>query len=463
MSIRTRGTSNYPKPSYNIETWSAPNVNLNASILGLPEENDWVLLASYTDRSLLRGFLSLKIHDRMDRYAPRFKYCELVVNNQYMGVYLFGEKIKRDSLRLNIASLKQSDNSGEELTGGYIWKIDDENNQGWISSIAPPFATTQQIKFQYEYPSSSDITPVQKAYIKAYVDSFEAALNSPNFQDTTIGWRKYGAVNSFIDFMIVNEFTRNYEAYRQNVYMYKDKSKKMRPGPLWGFDMALWNTTWCQTDRDTGWCYNFNSVCSNEAQLIPFWWNKLITDTAFVRELKCRYTDLRKPGQTLDTTRIFNTIDSIVTVLTAQSAIARNFTKWPIWGVNIINEPTPMATNYTDEIKNLKTYIRKRTIWLDSKWLSPGCAGAASTYDMDSEPLVVVYPNPTHEKFQVQLTLHQNLPLKIVLYNLQGNLIREFTTNHSEAIIDVSSYPRGVYFVKIQSERLHTIRKVIVD
>jgi hypothetical protein len=132
------------------------------------------------------------------------EHCELVVNGSYQGVYLFGEKIKKKAGRLDLATLKITDNSGIELTGGYIWKIDD-GTALWTSAFAPPYATTQQIKFVIDYPDAGDITPAQTSYIKAYVDSFETAMNASNFQDTALGWRRYGAVNAFVDYMIMNE------------------------------------------------------------------------------------------------------------------------------------------------------------------------------------------------------------------------------------------------------------------
>ena len=307
VGIKLRGnviTQSYPKKSYSIETWSAPNVNLDTALLGMPTENDWVLLASYPDRSLLRTTLSFSLHEKMGRYAPRIRYCEVILNNQYQGIYTFGEKIKHDLNRVNISTLTSSDNSGVNLTGGYIWKIDDEVGAGWTSGYTPPFATTQQFKFNYEYPSAGNITPAQGAYAKSFVDSFENALHAANFQDTALGWRQFAAVGSFVDFMIMQEVSRNNEAYRQNTFLYKDKSKKLRVGPLWNGELAYYNTSSCNSNVDTGWCYNLGGVCGTELKLAPFWWSKLATDTNFMDTLKCTYQNYRQPGNVLDTVKV---------------------------------------------------------------------------------------------------------------------------------------------------------------
>lgn len=450
IGVTLRGSSAYPKQSFTLETWSAPNTNMDTSLLGMPSENDWVLLSMYADRSLMRNVLSLHTHTNMGRYAPRMRYCELIVNNQYQGIYLLGETIKRDKNRLDLATLNIQDNFGDELTGGYIWKIDG-NGQGWISQFAPPYGTTQEIKFEYHIPKSSDITPVQRSYIQSYVDSFETALNSPSFQDTSIGWRRFGAVNGFADFIIINEVTKNFEAYRTNTYMYKDKLKKMRPSPLWNFDLALRNTASCNSSRDTGWTYNIGGICPSETKLAPFWWSKLMTDTALVKDLKCLYTDYRKPGNILDTTRMFAFIDSVSNYLNIQGAIGRNFTQWPIWGVPIVNEPTPMAGTHTQEVDNMKQFIRARLMWLDTKWLSLNCAAPLSTSSIDLSSSVSVYPNPVEDQLFISLSQYSSMQVHVQLSDIRGAVLYKNKLNTDRHEISLKDLSPGIYLLTVRN------------
>lgn len=466
IGIKLRGntiTQSYPKKSYTIETWSAPTISMDTSLLGMPSENDWVLLASYPDRSLLRTTLSFNLHERMGRYAPRMKFCEVIVNNQYQGIYTFGEKVKRDTGRVDIAKLTNIDNAGVNLTGGYIWKMDDEAGSGWTSAITPPYATTQQIKFNYEYPDAGAIIPAQEAYSKAYMDSFENAMNSANFQDTLLGWRNFGAEGSFIDFMIMQEVSKNNEAYRQNTFLYKDKSKKIRVGPLWNGELSWSNTVDCNTAKDTGWCYNFGGACGTEPKLPPFWWQKLSTDTKFMDSLKCTYSLYRKPGNALDTTVIFHFIDSVNTYLNAQNAVTRNFTLWPIWGVPVVNEPTPMATGYSQEIANLKAAIRKRLVWLDSKWSSTNCPWPLAVPSYDFDALVSIYPNPATDLISVTINENNQDQYNASLCNLQGTSLWSMNNLERTFSIDMKSYSSGIYFVRINSAGGTVIRKIVKE
>ncbi|MBL7765704.1 MAG: CotH kinase family protein [Chitinophagaceae bacterium] len=463
IGIKLRGTTGYPKQSYSIETWSAATVSLDTALLGMPSENDWVLLASYPDRSFVRNILSFKLHDQMGRYAPRMRHCEVIVNGQYAGIYEFGEKIKRTVNRLDLAKLTPADNFGENMTGGYIWKIDDEAGSGWVSSIAPPYATTQQINFIYEYPDAGDITPAQAAYAKSYVDSFETAMSATNFQDTSIGWRKFGAVNGFADFMIIQELSRNYEAYRINTYLYKDKSKKMRPGPTWGFETAWKNTVNCNSAKDTGWCYNFGGACGTEPKLPAFWWEKLTTDTAFSKEMKCAYINYRKPGNVLDTVNIFHIIDSVSALLNANGALTRNFTQWPIWAVPVVNEPTPMATDYAQEIAALKQFIVARLSWLDTKWVSLNCPNPVGLVQTDFSNSVQVYPNPANDIVQVEVEHSQLRLFTANVLSLQGQLLMSETTATGSCKFNIQHLPAGIYAIQIKSENGMTTRKLIKE
>lgn len=458
IGIRIRGASTTPKLSYSLETWVSNGVSLDTALLGMASDNDWVLLSSYNDRSLARTVLTNRLHENMSRYAPRMEHCELIVNGAYQGVYLFGEKIKRTAGRLDLSKLNVTDNSGSQLTGGYIWRLDD-GTPLWTSSFPPPYATTQQINFIIDYPDAADITPAQTNYIKAYVDSFENAMNASNFQDTLLGWRRFGAVNGFSDFIILNELAHNYDAYRNNYYMYKDRDKKLRPGPVWGFDLAWYNTTDCNASKDTGWCYNVGAVCGTLGKLPPFWWSKLTTDTAFMRNLKCEYKTYRMPGNILDTTKIFYVLDSVRTRLNANGALTRNFTQWPIWGVNLNNEPTPMASNYNEEIDALKQYIKKRLSWLDAQWAISNCPWPLGTENVSIENSFSVYPNPAGSEIQI---LHLNghpEEWNYAVMDLQGRSCIQGVSKEQRQQVRLSGLKPGFYLLRIQQNgQSHTVK-----
>jgi hypothetical protein len=463
IGIKLRGTTSDPKKSYNVETWlNVGGISKNVAMLGMPEENDWVLMAIYPDRSLLRDVTGCYIWEQMGYYSTRMRPVEVIINqgagDVYVGVYLFGEKIKRDSARVDMAHLLNTDNGGDEITGGYILKIDESSDGAWASNHLPPYASgAQTIEFHYDEPSDGDITSPQIAYIKGWVRGFEDSLASANYQDTTNGWRKYGANSRFRDYLIFNEVIKDNNAYRKNTYMYKDKLKKLRMGPVWGMEQAMYSTGDCNASDPTGFAYMYGQACNSSAYLPPFWWERLMTDTMFNRELKCRYTQLR--SSVLDTATIFHYIDSLNTYLNVTqgggTAQGRNFTKWPIFGVNLVNEPGGGPANYADEISRIKTFIKNRLDWLDTQWSTPGCTlGIAQL--LGDEENSYISPNPTTGNFTTHVILTKQTKVGVTVRNIQGAVVyqKNYTLGSGEHQMNHSleNLPSALYIVTVQQD-----------
>ncbi len=368
IGIELRGSSSqsFPQKPYGFETRDINGLPHDTMILGMPAQSDWILYAPYDDKTCMRNLLSYEIANKTGHYASRTKLCELVVDGQYQGIYVVMEKIKRDSMRCDVAKLDSNDLAGDSLTGGYIIKVDKTTGNGgagWTSAV--PSATGSSIFIQYHYPSEFNILPAQSAYIKSYVDSFETALNGPNFADPNIGYRKYASTGSFIDYFILDELSKNVDGYRISSYLHKDKNSKggkLKAGPAWDYNLAWWNANYCSGSVSTGWEYNFNVVCPGDGLQNPFWWAKFLQDPAYCTELRCRWNQLRQT--TLSVATMNHYIDSVAALL-AESQV-RHFTRWPILGVYTWPNPTPIPTTFAGEIQALKDWIVARTTWMDA-------------------------------------------------------------------------------------------------
>ena len=227
IGIEVRGSSSqtFPKKSFSVETIDSTGVSKNVSLLGMPSENDWILNASYTDKSFMRNVLSCQLAREMGNYGSRTRFVELVINDQYQGIYIFMEKIKRDANRVNVSKMTTADTIGDALTGGYILKMDKFTGAGGIgwTTLYPPTSGGANPFIQYEYPKAADILPQQENYIHAYVDSFENVLASSQFADPINGYAKYLDVNSAIDYFLINELARNNDGFKKSVFFYKNK------------------------------------------------------------------------------------------------------------------------------------------------------------------------------------------------------------------------------------------------
>ena len=362
IELHGNSTQGFPKKSFRIETRDSLGHDLDVSLLGLPETSDYVLGANFSDKTLMRNALTYELSRRLGQYASRTRFCEVFVDNTYQGVYTLTEKIKRGKKRVDVAKLTEADTTGLALTGGYIVKIDWNSSPGWYSPFSQPNSPNIYTYFQHEYPKWDEMQPAQTDYIRRYVDSFEVALKSPEFQDAESGWRRFGEETSFLDYLFINELSKNVDGYRLSTYFYKkrdDEGGKIKMGALWDFDLAWHNADYCDNWLASGWAFDINYVCQDAG--VPFWWERLMQDTLFIQNLACRWQSLRSGA--LSTDSIFATIDSMAAVV--QEAQARNFQLWPILGIYVWPNPGPLPDTYAGEVQKMKNWISDRLDWLD--------------------------------------------------------------------------------------------------
>lgn len=450
IEIRGQSSQSFPKKSYSIETRDNTGEDKNVSLLGLPEESDWVIYSPYSDKSLLRNVLTYILAGRMMTYAPRVVLCELIINNEYLGVVVFTERIKRDKNRVDINKLDPDENDGDDLTGGYIIKFDkgDPSEIGWTSPYKPIPNKSTVTNFLYHYPKPEDISPEQKVYIKNYITRFENALYASTYTDPELGYRQYIDTKSFIDQIIVNEVTRNVDSYRLSTYMYKDKDSKggkLAMGPVWDFNLAFGNANYCEGASTSGWAYDFNDHCPDDYWVNHFWWKRLMQDMSFRQELKDRYIHLRQGH--LSNESVISLIDS----LTAHIDMAkdRNFNKWNIlnqyiWPNNFV------GGTYQSEITYLKNWIMDRIEWLDVN------IGALTT--AVDEPVKNIsnnfYPNPTKDYIQID-PLSELLDDEVFIYDISGRLA--IHSKGSKRIGLAGLLKHGVYIIKARTIKNETL------
>ncbi len=460
IEIRGQSSQMFPMKSYSIELWNSSGSSVNRPLFGLPQESDWVLYAPYNDKTLMHNFLAYNMSNEMGNWAAHCRYVELILNGEYKGIYVFMEKIKRKTGRVNISSMSTSDNTGDAVTGGYIFSIDKEAN-GWFSQYA---AGSGIVQYSYVYPKESSITPEQKTYIKSYADSFENALHAGSYQDTAIGWRHFADEKTFIDYFIVNEVSRNVDGYRLSSYFYKDRNSKggkIKAGPVWDYDLAFRNADYCNGSNIDGWSYKFNSVCPTDFWQVPFWWDKFLSDSAFKNKLKCRWKDLR--ATTLSISHCYQVIDSIVN-FTAE-ARQRHFVQWPVLGEYVWPNPQPIPTSYEGEIQTLKQWLAARLDWIDKNLSNVGsCADYPG--DVNSSFLINTLPNPFKDGDYVIVQSKESQVLQVKVMDAAGRLMwyssYRLRAGNNYFRVPVTNWNGGIYFFEFKNEKGERVTKRVL-
>jgi len=427
IEIRGSTSQSFPKKSYGFETQNDDSENRNVPLLGLPEENDWVLYAPYSDKSLVRNILSYKLSRDLGHYAPRTKLCELVLNGEYRGVYVLTEKIKRDKNRVDIAKLNADEISGDDLSGGYIIKIDKQTGDSgpsWRSELG-------DLYFQYEYPKHDDIVAEQKEYIKNYIGDFEQALISEDYTDLDNGYRKYINDSSFVDFFIVNELAKNIDGYILSTFLYKDKDSnkgKLNMGPIWDFNLAFGNANYRDGFLTTGFQVDVNAN--------TLWWDRLLQDTSFKSDINNRWCAIRE--KQFSNESIVAVIDSLALILEAPQM--RNFERWDVMG-RIVWPNYYVSKSFSDEINYLTKWTLNRLHWLDD---SLYCGNS-----IDNDPVnykTKAYPNPFSDFLYYDFSLTRPGDVSLLLYDINGK--------HISSIVNDRYYQAGKHTIDWNSSEL---------
>jgi len=356
INIRGKSSRGFPKKQYHFETLDEHNQDTDVSILGFPPGSDWVLQGPYSDKSLMRNFLSYKWSNDIGRYAVRSRFVEMFLNtdhsgismSDYVGVYVFMEKIGQGEDRVDIAKLEPSDNAEPQISGGYIIKKDK------FDSGEPSFSTSTGQRLIYEEPPGDEITQAQKNWIKSYLDAFESVLYGSNFTDPIDGYAKYIDVDSFIDHHIIVELTKNIDGFRLSTYMFKDRGGKLNMGPVWDYNLSLGNANYLDGWKPDGWYYNL--LGNSEYP----WWRRLFEDPEFRLRYADRWFGFRQ--KLLATDRLIQNVDDAAGLL--DEAQVRNFQRWPILG-RYVWPNWYIANTYQQEINWMKGWIEDRLIWMD--------------------------------------------------------------------------------------------------
>ena len=447
------------KKPYGIELWtdSTGVKSKRLSLVQMPEESDWVLNASYNDRSFMRDFIAQSLAGRIGLLHSKAKFVELIINDEYRGVYVLMEKVKQGKNRVPISDLYPTENAGDDVTGGYLLKIDKTSGSpstSWKSNYTSGITATQKCEFQIEYPQYGLITQQQLVYIRDYINNWEKKLMTEDMNDPKASFRDYMDVSSFVNYFILNEVTRNVDGYRLSTYLYKDKESlggKIKMGPAWDFNISFGNADYLNGWKTDGFVYNtIENLEKTNYWQVPFWWNKLMQDASFRKALATRWKTVR--SSFLNTNTLFATIDSAQIAL--KDPLIRNFQKYPLMGKKIWPNYY-VGASLSDEVNWLKNWIQGRLVWLDAQMAvfdSPILAVR------EEDASAIVYPNPsTSGLFQWKFSLDKPSLVTYFISDAMGRMIlspknANFGSGEQIQSLDLSMFPSGTYLLSWKME-----------
>lgn len=339
LQVKGRGNSTWDKPKkpYRLK------FNTKSPILGMETAKNWVLLANYSDKTLIRTSIAFDLGAKIGAdFTPKGRFVELVMNNYHVGNYFLTSQVEVNENRVNITELKKGNTSADEITGGYLLEQDKRLDEKFW------FKTTADIPFTIKSPE--EITEDQLTYIHNYIQQTEDAIYSADFADPEKGYAKYIKVESFINWFLVQELLKNEDAkeFSSNFY-YKERNGKLGLGPLWDFDLSCGNNDYSNSRYPTGWWVKDGP-----------WFSHLFKDPAFRQKVKLRWNQIR--GKEIN--EITSTIDKTVAYIDLSQK--KNFNRWLILDQYVWPNQFVLGT-YPKEVAQLKAWLTERIAWLDKE------------------------------------------------------------------------------------------------
>jgi len=377
INVRGKSSGGFAKRQYHFETQDGQGHGKDVSILGFVPESDWVLQGMYSDKSLMRNVLAYQWSNELGRWAAHTRFIELFLNSDdsavtmsdYIGVYVFMEKIKVGPNRVNIAKLGPGDNNEPDVSGGYIIAKDK------LDADDQTFSTSRGLSLIFKDPSGPDLTQTQKDWIKNYVNTFEAALYGPDFTDPVNGYAKLIDVGSFVDNHIIVELSKNIDGFRLSTYYHKDRNGKLVMGPIWDYDLSLGNANYNDGWHATGWYYSLLGDGD-----YPYW-RRLFEDPEFKLRYADRWFGLRR--NLFATSRLLGIVEDYATLL--DEPAARNYARWPTLGTYVWPNWF-IAKTYREEIAWMQGWLAERLTWMDSQ-IATEFAPAPPTFNRQGGPI----------------------------------------------------------------------------
>lgn len=386
--IRGRGNSTWsqPKKPYRLK------LDKKTDLLGMGKSKHWVLLANYLDESLQRNTLAYNLSGAMGMEQMATVFVDVVLNGDYVGNYQLCENIRVDPTRVDIfdwesfcedsagviadAEGLSKDDTGDleeymaehmawitsgtltfggktytianypeiqipDISGGYLIELDEYYDE------VSKFKTENNQPIMFKNPEFVGTNPEMMAYIKAYIQAFENAVQSDSYtaayEGEILHYSELFDMDALVDYWLINEIFFNEELNKKSTYMYKDIDGLMYMGPIWDMDWSSGGEG--QTHITDEWAtrhYSTNAQANS-------WYKFLIQDPYFIVKAQERYWQIRN-DQVVD---MLAELDSNYELL--KESAAGNGKRWNY------------GSDYKKYVDNLRNWLNTHLNWMDTQ------------------------------------------------------------------------------------------------
>ncbi len=388
IEIKGRGNStwNMPKKPYKIK------LDKKTDILGMGKNKHWVLLANYSDESLMRNKLVYDFSGLLGMPYMESTWVDVVMNGEYVGTYQLCEQIRVDGTRVDIHDwesfaedsaaeiatqealseemksdletfMKEKDmswiTSGKVAFGGKIYNVDEYGieipsiNGGYLMELDEYFDEVSRFKtnngqpIMFKNPEFVSTNKDMISYVQNYIQSFEDAVNSDDYVAEYDGEKLHYSelfdFDALVDYWLINEIFFNEEFNKKSTYMYKDTDELVKMGPMWDMDYSS------NGEGDTWYTDQWATLFFDRNAQRNMWYKNLVHDPYFLMKAQERYWEIHD-------TAIAGLVPKINEYYELISESGKNNSK--IW---------PYKQSFDKDVRGLSEWLTSHIAWLDTK------------------------------------------------------------------------------------------------
>ena len=335
---RGNATWGYEKKPYKIK------FDEKQPLFGMTANKDWVLLAEYCDKSLMRTAYMCELAQTVGLpYPIHYRHVQLKMNGKYLGMYVLTDQVEKKKGRVDIED------------DGFLFEND---NYFWEE---PLFFMTDRREYWYTFkypdPEDGEIAEGDGNYnfIKGFMNDFEAALYGDDFKSPSTGYRKYIDVLEFAKWYLVQELTANLEP--NMYYVLPSRKSKLQIGPVWDAEWSLGLAY--RDDEYAGWAGLPTQPDPDQAIWSKWkYFGRLFEDPYFVDVVRKEWEAL-KPQIPAFKEKMTALAEGI------SEGQAKNFQRWNIFGWHVSVGLVCFDT-WEEEVQYVSDFFDHRVKWLDN-------------------------------------------------------------------------------------------------
>ena len=367
VKIKWRGgstnTADKHKRNYKIKTLNENGKKQEISLLGMREDNNWILDAGQVDLFRLRNRIATEIWNDFSTkpyYASKEpkakngvagKVVEVILNNEYRGIYSLTEAMDRKELKL-----KKYDDKNQEFHG-QLWKVSSwDKSTFW--EIEKDYDNTQETwhAFETKYPDIEDVNPTDYSPLYEAID-FVANSNDETFKKEVAN---YFDIPVIIDYQLFLETLKPIDNCGKNMYwgIYDVAKDKKLTLAIWDLDASVGQDWHCSTPLHPDYVSPDTELGIKEAFNLYTRLSTLNVDN-YNQKVADRYHELRKTYFSEE--NIISKYQSYYDMLEKSGAASREESKW-----SKDSDIGGYPLNFKNEIEYIKNWIIERLKYLDT-------------------------------------------------------------------------------------------------